>query len=154
MDALKQKILIQQLDRKLEKFRILENELIPQEGWIYTIRQAIRMSLRQLGEKLGLSLQGVRKIEISEKEGSISIKKLNAIANILNMKFIYGFIPNDGSIEKMIEKKVCEIAESIVNRTSKTMSLEDQEVSEERIIEAIKERAKLIKDKMPRYLWD
>ena len=70
------------------------------------------------------------------------------------MKLIYGFIPEEESIEKMIEKQALEIAKDIVLRTSNTMQLEDQENSNARIEKAISNRAEDIKMKMPTYLWD
>ena len=154
MDRLKQKLLIEQLDNKLEKFKCLENETIPPEGWIFTIRQAIRMSLRQLGKRLNLSSQGVKQIEIREKEGSLTINRLREIGNGFNMRFVYGFLPNEGSIEKMIENRVKELAEKIVLRTSGSMALEDQKVTNKRLKQAIEDRTEEIKYKMPRYLWD
>ncbi|MFC2112236.1 mobile mystery protein A [Bacteroidota bacterium] len=154
MDRLKQKLLVEQIDRKINKFRPLESEDIPAEGWIYAIRTALHMSLRQLGKRLGISLQGIKQLEIREKEQSITIKKLKEVGQALDMKFIYGFIPYDGSIENMIDKRAGELADNIVMRTSRTMELEDQKVIDSRLKEAIKNRKEEILAKMPRYLWD
>jgi len=154
MINLKQKLLIEQLDKKLNRIRCLERETIPNEGWIYNIRTALRMSLRQLGKHLGISSQGVKQIELREKNGSLTMKRLTEIGNALNMKFFYGFLPVEGSIEKMIEKRALEIAEKIVLRTSRTMELEDQKVKDQRLKKAIQDRTEEIIAKMPRYLWD
>ena len=74
--------------------------------------------------------------------------------NALGLKLVYGFIPKEKSLEKMIEQKAYEIAKEIVLRTSHSMMLEDQQNSNERIEKAIKERAEEIKNEMPGYLWD
>ena len=47
-----------------------------------------------------------------------------------------------------------EVAKQIVQRTSHSMSLEDQENIPERIKKAIKDKAEQIKNEIPRYLWD
>jgi len=154
MDISKQRLVIEQADRKLAVFRPLNSLTIPQKGWIHTIRIALRMSLRQLGNRLKISPQSVNEIEERESNGSITIKGLKEVGAVLDMKFVYGFIPKCQSIEDMIEKRALEIAKGIVLRTSNTMQLEDQENSKARIEKAIKNRAEEIKTKMPKYLWD
>ncbi len=154
MDILKQQLLIEQADRKLAAFRSLDSIVIPEKGWIFTIRIALKMSLRQLGNRLKISPQSVKEIEEREAKGSITLKGLKEAGAVLDMKMVYGFIPIGHSIEEMIEKRAMEIAKEIVMRTSNTMQLEDQKNSKERIEKAIKSRAEEIKSKMPKYLWD
>jgi predicted DNA-binding mobile mystery protein A len=112
------------------------------------------MSLRQLGARMGITAQSVKEIETREKLGSVSINTLKQVGMALDMRFIYGFIPNDKTLEQMIQKKAMELAKEIVLRTSGTMTLEDQENTMERIKDAIKDRADQIKNEMPKYLWD
>jgi len=150
----KQKLIIEQLDRKLLKFSDLEKITIPPNGWIYSIRTALRMSLRQLGKMLNITAQSVKEIEEREKTGTISLKVLRQVGQVLNMKLVYGFIPKNKTIEKMIEDRAYEMAKEIVLRTSASMRLEDQENTEERILEAIKEKALELKQEIPKYLWD
>lgn len=154
MNISKQRLLIEQADRKLAVFRPLNSIIIPQKGWIYTIRIALRMSLRQLGNRLNISPQSVKEIEEREARGSITLKGLKEVGAVLDMKLVYGYIPKDQSIEEMIEKRATQIAKDIVLRTSNTMQLEDQGNSQERIEKAIKNRAEDIKTKMPKFLWD
>jgi predicted DNA-binding mobile mystery protein A len=148
------KLIREQLDKKIFKFNNLDEVVIPPEGWIYSIRQGINMSLRQLGQRLSITPQSVKEIENREKEGTISIKVLKQVAEVLDMKFIYGFIPSEKSLERMIEKRAEELAKNIVERTSIHMELEDQKTSSERITEAIKEKATELKNDMPKMLWD
>ena len=79
---------------------------------------------------------------------------MKEIAMAMDMQFVYGFIPNAGSLEQMIETRALEIASKIVERTSTTMKLEDQANSKERIENAIKERATEIINRTPKILWD
>ena len=147
-------LLLEQLDKKLSKFAAIENEIIPPNGWIKSIRLALNISLVQFAKMLKKTPPTVKELEEREVEKNITLKKLAEVGEVLNMKLIYGFIPNDGSLEMMIEKRAYKIAEEIVMRTSHTMKLEDQENSEERLQRAIKERAEKIKNEMPKYLWD
>lgn len=154
MINLHRKLLIEQLDRKLTKLAVLEATDIPPKGWINTIRTALNMSLSQLGKRLKITPQSVKEIEQREINKTISLKVLTETAEALNMKFVYGFIPKDSSIEKIIEKQAAKVAREIVLRTSHTMELEEQGNSEERLTEAIKSRAEIIKQELPRYLWE
>lgn len=154
MDISKQRLIIEQTDKKLALFRPLDSMTIPPRGWVHTIRIALRMSLRQLGNRLKISPQSVKEIEEREANGSITIKGLKEVGAVLEMKLVYGFIPQELSIEEMIEKRAFEIAKDIVMRTSNTMQLEDQENSKVRLEKAVKYRAEEIKTKMPKYLWD
>jgi hypothetical protein len=76
------------------------------------------------------------------------------VANALDMQLVYGFVPKDGSLDALVDRKAREMANQIVMRTSNTMKLEDQENSPERIEKAIEERAAVIKSEMPKTLWD
>ncbi|MCX6276332.1 MAG: mobile mystery protein A [Bacteroidetes bacterium] len=154
MNIPKQKLLIEQVDNKLLQLKPMEKIIVPHKGWVSTIRAALKMSLRQLGNRLKISAQSAKEIEQRESNGSITIKSLREVANALDMKLVYGLIPKDESIEKIIDKRANEIAREIVLRTSNTMKLEDQENSNSRIDKAIKSKAEEIKNKMPKYLWD
>jgi predicted DNA-binding mobile mystery protein A len=152
---MKTKILIrEQLDSKIVKFSDLEGIAIPPEGWIYSIRQGINMSLRQLGQRMSITPQSVKEIEEREKNGTVSVKVLRQVATALNMKFVYGFIPSEKTLKGMIEKRAMEIAKSIVERTSIQMGLEDQRNSPERLEKSIIEKAAELEREMPRLLWD
>ena len=150
----KKSLQFQQLDRKMADYATLKQVPIPPTGWIKAIRTTLGMSMQQLGNKLSVSKQGVSDMENREKDGSITIKALKEIARALDMQLVYGFVPNDGSLDSLIEKRAIELATEIVQRTSNTMKLEDQSNSQERIEKAIKERAEEIKNEMPKMLWD
>ena len=96
----------------------------------------------------------MKEIEQRENDGSITIKSLREAGKALDMQLVYWFVPKEDSLEKMVEKRAYEIAKQIVQRTSHSMMLEDQENSMQRIEKAIKERAEEIKNEMPGYLWD
>ena len=148
------KVQFQQLNEKMNQLTGLQHINVPPIGWIKAIRNGIGMSMEQLGKKLSITKQGVMDIEKREKEGAITIKSMKEIAKAMDMQFVYGFVPNAGSLEQMIETRALEIAKIIVERTSTTMKIEDQANSKERIEKAIKERASEIINKTPKILWD
>lgn len=150
----KKSLQIQQLNSKMLVFASLKKIAMPPTGWIKAIRTAIGMSMQQLGNKLNVSKQGIMDIEKRERDGSITIKSLREIARVMDMQLVYGFAPNDGSLDALIEKRATELATQIVMRTANTMKLEDQANSKKRIETAIRERAAAIKNEMPKILWD
>jgi predicted DNA-binding mobile mystery protein A len=150
----KRKLIQDQLDNKLVQFSNLDKIAVPPNGWIYSIRQGINMSLRQLGNRLSITPQSVKEIEEREKTGTISLKVLKQVASALDMYFVYGFIPKDQTLAKMVEKRAQELAQQIVERTSIQMNLEDQRVSETRLKVAVKEKAEELAKEMPSMLWD
>jgi len=145
---------LQQLNNKMLGFASLKQTDTPPSGWIKAIRTALGMTMQQLGNKLSVSKQGIMDMEKREKDGSITIKSMNEIARALDMQFVYGFVPKDGSLDALIDRKANELATQIVLRTSNTMKLEDQGNSNKRIQKAIEERAESIKNEMPKILWD
>lgn len=150
----KQSLQLQHLNEKMLQFAALKKVSVPPTGWIKAIRTAIGMTMLQLGNKLSVSKQGILDMERREKEGAITIKTLKEIARALDMELVYGFVPNDGSLNALIEKRATELATKIVNRTATSMRLEEQGNSKKRIRKAIKERAITIANEKPKILWD
>ena len=150
----KQHLLIQQTDKKLEAFKDFKEIVVPQKGWINTFRIALKMSLRQLGNRLRISAQSVKEIEEREASGTITLNSLRDAANAMDMKLVYGFVSKHDSLEQMIEKRAKELATEIVMRTNATMTLEDQQNSKKRIEQALTQKTAEIKFEMPKYLWD
>jgi len=145
---------IQQLNSKMLGFTSLQKVAAPPTGWINAIRTALGISLLQLGNKLSITKQSIQDMERREKDGSITLKVLREAATALDMQLVYGFVPEDGSLEQLINRKAKALARKIVLRTSNSMKLEDQENSQLRIEKAIEERTVAIKNEMPKALWD
>lgn len=154
MKNLKNLLIIEQLDAKLAKYKYIQDIQVPPKGWIHAIRTSLNMSLRQLANRLGITSQSLNEIERREADKKITLEKLIEVGSALNLRFVYGFIPIDESLDKMIEKRAYEIAKKIVLKTSHSMALEDQENTPERIEKAIKDRAQQIKTELPKFLWD
>jgi predicted DNA-binding mobile mystery protein A len=150
----KQLLLIEQVDKKLTVFKPAENMVMPSKGWLNAVRGSLNMTLQQLGKRLQITAQSVKDLEMREAAGNITVNRLREAAQAMDMKLVYGLIPADGSIEKMIEKRAYTLAREIVLRTSNSMKLEDQENSMERIEKAIQEKATEIKEELPKYIWE
>ncbi|MCC5933360.1 MAG: mobile mystery protein A [Candidatus Cyclonatronum sp.] len=150
----KQQLIISQLEKRVSAFSEAVAIPHPPSGWVKAVRNALGMTLEQLGKKLSVSKQAALEIEKREKEGRITINSLRETAHAMDMKLVYGFVPKDGSFEKLIDKKATALAKEIVLRTSQSMKLEDQENSDERIAKAIEEKTLKLKQQLPKALWD
>lgn len=147
-------LLLSQLDKKLVPYQGIQQIPVPSNGWINTIRTTLNMTLAQLGNRLKITKQGMKKIEEREASGAISIKSLKEAGQALDMQFVYGFVPLNNSIEELVDIKAQRLAKKIVLRTNQNMKLENQGNSEEKITDAIKELATELKREMRKSLWD
>jgi transcriptional regulator with XRE-family HTH domain len=128
---------LQQLSNKIKGFAAIPFAAVPHAGWIKAVRTALGMTLQQVGQKAGISL-----------------RSLQQAAAAMDMHLVYGFVPNAGSLEALIEQRALELATQVVMRTHQNMVLENQSNSEERLQAAIAERAAIFRVEMPKILWD
>ncbi len=150
----KRKLLIEQLDQKMDQFKPAHTVIVPQKGWINTIRTTLNMTREQLSTKLSMTKGAIQKIEEREASGQLSLNKLRHVGNALEMQFVYGFVPKDGTIENLISKRAEKLATKIVLRTNQNMQLEDQGISQKKIKASILELTNEIKREMSKSLWD
>lgn len=115
------------LDTKFHQIRPIERFAQPPKGWIRAIRDALGMSLRQLGDRLGMAAQSVNSIEESEANGTIQLKTLRRVAEALDCVVVYALVPKN-NLTDMVDNRAREIAMQALARVSHSMALEDQEV--------------------------
>jgi predicted DNA-binding mobile mystery protein A len=154
MRSSKIQFFLDETQAKLNSFSVLKSEIKPVNGWVNAIRVSIKMSLRQLGERLHITPQGVRDLEKREKEGAITINTLKEVGRVLDMDLVYGFISRHNSLGDMIEERAREIAEEVVLKTRKTIQSENQIHSEIDTKKEILHKTYEISSAMPSYLWD
>ncbi|MBR9918585.1 mobile mystery protein A [bacterium] len=147
-------IAVQNLDSQIKGLIPAAQVEVPKQGWIKTIRSSLNMTMVQLGKRLGITRQGVRQIEKSEVSGGISLKSLNEVAEAMNLKLVYGFVPKTGSFEELIQERANALAESIVMRAYHNMVLEDQGPEQDHIQKSITQLAKELKEELHKSLWD
>ncbi len=150
----KYKLIIEQLDSKLNPFIDTKNIQVPERGWIHTIRTALNMTLQQLGKKLDIKAPSVKDAEEREVSGSITLKSLKEVGDAMDMQLVYALVPKQKSIDELVISKSHDLAKKIVLRTGHNMKLENQGISDNKIKDAIEELADEIKREMRKTLWD
>ena len=146
-------VVLQQYQAKVEQTREWVDITRPKEGWIRTIRKALRMSGQQLAKRLGVGKAQVSQMELGEVDDRITLKQLRRAAEALDCTLTYALIPNQ-SIQTMIETQALKKAKAVVTWADTQMKLEAQQLSEEKLAEMIEREVKHLVQSIPRDLWD
>ena len=97
-----------ELDEVLKKWRRLP--ACPAEGgWIRNLREALSMTTRELGQRMGLSPAGVSSLEVSEMKETISLESLQRVAKALDCQLVYALVPRH-SLTHTVERRRQRIA--------------------------------------------
>ncbi len=139
------KVVREQLDKKLEVLKGFVG-FLPQQGWIKTIREVLGLSASQLGKKVGIDQSRISRLENAENAGDLKLSSLQKIAKGLNMKFVYGFVP-EATLESMVREQAKRIALRRLETLDNTMRLEKQALPED-------EKRKVLEDMMTRIMID
>jgi predicted DNA-binding mobile mystery protein A len=147
------KLIREQLDQTLKRFRGLQEMNIPQRGWLRAIRQALGMNGRQFAERMGVSPARVTKLESDEVGGAVTLNTMRKAAEALDCTLIYALVPRS-SLEDTVKKRIAIYAQQRLNRISHTMALEDQELSERGKKKALQAMEEELLRNLPKLLWD
>ena len=79
-------------DRRYE-FGFIHGFDFEEDEQIHRLRLSHKMTLAELGNKLGITAQSVKEMETREFSGAISLKILKKVAKALGYKFEYRFYP-------------------------------------------------------------
>lgn len=93
-----------ELDRQFCDFAKLQRNATPRCGWAKTVRLALGMSSKALGERLGMTAQGVRKLEQAEANGTITLNTLARLAHGLDCEVHYMFVPRTSLVEQVLRR--------------------------------------------------
>jgi predicted DNA-binding mobile mystery protein A len=146
------KLIREQLTEKLKGISALSSLSI-ERGWIKMIREALGMSTKQLGKRVGVDQSRISRLENAEIDGDLKLSSLKKIAEGLNMKFVYGFIP-EGSLEDLVREQAKKIAIKRMARVNHTMRLEEQELSADQKQRVLDDLIQKIMIEEPKDFWE
>jgi len=115
---------ISQLDRTLNAARNLPPR--PKGGWIASLREALGLSLAEVGRQVRVPRQNVQQYERAEATDRITLGTLRRAANAMGCELVYVLVPKSGSFAELAERSARESAARDVERVVHTMALEDQ----------------------------
>lgn len=125
---------------------------VPSEGWITTMRKALGMSGAQLAARLGLSRARVSQAARAEREGAVTLKTMQSMAEAMGGRFVYAIVPPD-RVEHIVKAQAEKKARAVVKKASTHMALEDQSLRQSRNAEEIERLVAEYLRRMPADLW-
>ncbi|MGH1361954.1 MAG: mobile mystery protein A [Calditrichia bacterium] len=143
----------EKLDKRLKLFRDSDLKAVPVKGWVKAIREALGMTTKQLGQRIGVSQPQVIKMEQSEARKAITLQSLERAANALGCELVYALVPRE-PLSDIIDARVQEAAKKQLRRTEHTMALEAQSVDAEKAEEQMHQLTKKILEKAGSNLWE
>ncbi len=149
----KNKLIRQQLELTLQKFRSLLYIPVPPKGWIRAVRDALGLNGRQLADRLNVSRQRAAMIEKDELMGSATLKTMRRVAESLDCIFVYSLVPRT-TLEQTLRDQAKLVAQKRLARVSHTMMLENQEVGSNEQKQVLDEMINELIDNLPSTLWD
>ena len=99
----------------------------PVGGWLKAVRQALGVSLREVGGRLKMSAQAIHQFEKSEARGAISLRQLEAVAGAMGCKVVYTLVPQqEATLVELAQAKDRQSARGVRH----SMLLEGQDTGE------------------------
>jgi predicted DNA-binding mobile mystery protein A len=152
MQSKNRRIMRDQLDKTFAQLSSFKNLQPPFKGWLRSIREALGMSGKQLGERLEVSQPRVVQMEKDELSGALTLKTMRQAAEAMDCQFVYAIIPRT-SLEGTVRKQAMKVAAKRLSRTSHTMLLEDQKVSNDEQQKMLEEKVEDLIRNIPNDFW-
>jgi predicted DNA-binding mobile mystery protein A len=115
---------LSQLDRGLNEMRSLSPR--PSRGWIASVREALGLSLRQVGQAIHASRQAVQQLEKAEASDRITLAALRRVGEAMGCELVYILVPKTGSFTELAEQPTRDRTKRDVESVMHTMMLENQ----------------------------
>lgn len=148
-----QKNALEQLDASLVRFAPLRDLPPPKKGWIRAIRDALGMSGRQLGRRMGVSKMWIGDMERLEATGTTTLKTLRRAAEAMDCVLVYAIVPKTTLKDTLLKQARQKVRQDMA-RATHTMALEDQALAKDETAKATEAAAASLLHKLPKTFWD
>ncbi|MFV0302495.1 MAG: mobile mystery protein A [Paracoccus sp. (in: a-proteobacteria)] len=125
----------------------------PSEGWLVTLRKALGMSGAEVAARMGVSRNAIYQAERNEKDGAITLKQMEKLAEALGGRFVYAVIP-EGGVDEVMRLQARRKAEARIRRASSHMALESQSLSAQQTRQKIDDLTEELLREMPPDFWE
>jgi predicted DNA-binding mobile mystery protein A len=117
---------LRQLSKSLAAFEVARSNPRPQLGWLRAIREALGLTLNQVGKNSRTTRQRIKSFEDAEKQDRITIASLRRVAEAMGCELVYAIVPKSWTIVELAEKPAADEATKRVLAVEHTMALENQ----------------------------
>jgi len=115
---------LSQLDRNIMNLHDLPAR--PVTGWLSAVREALGLTLEEVGRHIHASRQAVQQFEKAEANDRITLAALRRVAEAMGCEVKYALLPKVGSFVELAERPIRDRAKKDVESVLHTMMLEDQ----------------------------
>lgn len=119
-------IRLRQLTSSLAPFEQAKLQPRPQKGWLRAVREALGITLEQVGKSTRTTRQRIKAFESAEAQDRITLASLRRVAEAIGCELVYAIVPKSGTINDLAEKRARDEATKRVLAVEHTMALEDQ----------------------------
>ena len=152
MDYKRRRLVLQQFDTRLDKWRGALEIGPPVKGWIKAIREALGMTGSQLAERLQVAQPRISRLEQDELTGSVTLKTMRQAAEAMGCVFVYAIVPRT-SLNDIVRTQAEAVARTRLALSNHTMLLEDQELDSENQKRLFADMVDDLVRECPRDLW-
>lgn len=117
---------LRQLERTLTPFYAAKLEVRPKAGWLRGIREALGLSMQEVGKNMGKAKPNIQQFEKSESDDRITLGSLRRVAHAMDCELVYAIVPRSGTLTELAERHAQAQATRDVHAVERTMALEDQ----------------------------
>lgn len=123
------------------------------EGWSYTIRTSLNMTLKQLATRCGMAAPNISRIEKSERDGTVTLNTLEKMAQAMGCECVCLFVPQT-SLADFTEKQAKLYAEDIILKTNDSMIIERQGLDSDSLKDSIDDLTQDLLRKTDKAIWN
>jgi hypothetical protein len=105
MVGTERKLLRKKLDKEMRFYRLAGREKNPTSGLLRAVRQALKIPIKELMERMRVGDTAVFALEEREEMGSITLRSLGRMAEAMECKVVYGIIPANGKTLEAVEEE-------------------------------------------------
>jgi predicted DNA-binding mobile mystery protein A len=132
---------IRQLDQGLKSLRAARGLARPANGWLRTVREALGLTLDNVGKHSRNSRTDIRAFELAEARDRITLASLRKVAAAMGCELVYTLVPKaNATFEQLAEAPIRDEARKRVLAVEHSMALEGQ--ASGRVAEKIKEETR------------
>jgi transcriptional regulator with XRE-family HTH domain len=92
------------MDEALLGFRMARTGKLEGTGWLRAVRQAVRVPVKKMAERLGVTEWEVYRLEKAEMDSRIMLETLRKSAAGLDCDLVYALVPRHGTLAEMAAK--------------------------------------------------
>jgi hypothetical protein len=95
------------LDKEMKYYRWAGREKNPTPGLLRAVRLALGIPVAEMLRDLDVNPSVLSRLELSERRGTISLKRAGQVAQAMGCQLIYAVVPRDGkTLEDLAEKRL------------------------------------------------